>query len=28
MRGQDEDELLVGPDLAPHLADALAATLD
>ena len=28
MRGEDEDELLVGPDLAPDLADALAATLD
>jgi len=28
MRGEDEDELLVGPDLAPALADALAATLD
>ena len=28
MRGQDEAELLVGPDLAPALADALAATLD
>jgi hypothetical protein len=28
MRGQDEEELLVGPDLAPDLADALAATLD
>ncbi|MFL6127699.1 MAG: PPA1309 family protein [Mycobacteriales bacterium] len=28
LRGQDEDELLVGPDLAPALADALAATLD
>ena len=28
MRGQDEEELLVGPDLAPALADALAATLD
>ena len=28
MRGDDEDELLVGPDLAPALADALAATLD
>jgi hypothetical protein len=28
MRGADEDELLVGPDLAPALADALAATLD
>lgn len=28
MRGSDEDELLVGPDLAPALADALAATLD
>jgi hypothetical protein len=28
MRGQDEDELLVGPDLAPDLADALAATLE
>ena len=27
MRGEDEDELLVGPDLAPALADALAATL-
>ncbi len=28
LRGPDEDELLVGPDLAPALADALAATLD
>jgi hypothetical protein len=28
MRGDAEDELLVGPDLAPALADALAATLD
>ena len=28
LRGRDEDELLVGPDLAPALADALAATLD
>lgn len=28
MRGQDEEELLVGPDLAPALAEALAATLD
>jgi hypothetical protein len=28
LRGQDEGELLVGPDLAPALADALAATLD
>jgi len=28
LRGDDEDELLVGPDLAPALADALAATLD
>lgn len=28
MRGAEEDELLVGPDLAPALADALAATLD
>jgi hypothetical protein len=28
VRGADEDELLVGPDLAPALADALAATLD
>jgi hypothetical protein len=28
MRGADEDELLVGPDLAPALADALSATLD
>jgi hypothetical protein len=28
LRGADEDELLVGPDLAPALADALAATLD
>jgi hypothetical protein len=28
LRGQDEDALLVGPDLAPALADALAATLD
>jgi len=28
MRGQDEEDLLVGPDLAPALADALAATLD
>lgn len=27
LRGEDEDELLVGPDLAPALADALAATL-
>jgi hypothetical protein len=28
LRGEDEDELLVGPDLAPALADALAATLE
>ena len=28
LRGAEEDELLVGPDLAPALADALAATLD
>jgi hypothetical protein len=28
MRGDAEDELLVGPDLAPALADALSATLD
>lgn len=28
LRGADEEELLVGPDLAPALADALAATLD
>ena len=28
LRGPDEDDLLVGPDLAPALADALAATLD
>lgn len=28
LRGPDEEELLVGPDLAPALADALAATLD
>ena len=28
LRGYEEDELLVGPDLAPALADALAATLD
>ena len=28
LRGEQEDELLVGPDLAPALADALAATLD
>jgi hypothetical protein len=28
MRGEDEEELLVGPDLAPALADALAATLE
>ena len=28
LRGQHEDELLVGPDLAPTLADALAATLE
>ena len=27
MRGAEEEELLVGPDLAPALADALAATL-
>ena len=27
LRGEDEEELLVGPDLAPALADALAATL-
>ena len=28
LRGAEEGELLVGPDLAPALADALAATLD
>ena len=28
LRGDDEEELLVGPDLAPALAEALAATLD
>lgn len=28
LRGAEEEELLVGPDLAPALADALAATLD
>ncbi|HEX6754673.1 MAG TPA: PPA1309 family protein [Mycobacteriales bacterium] len=28
LRGAEEEELLVGPDLAPSLADALAATLD
>jgi hypothetical protein len=28
LRGAQEEELLVGPDLAPALADALAATLD
>lgn len=28
LRGADEEELLVGPDLAPALADALASTLD
>ena len=28
LRGDEEDELLVGPDLAPALVDALAATLD
>ena len=27
LRGKEENELLVGPDLAPALADALAATL-
>ena len=28
LRGAEETELLVGPDLAPALAEALAATLD
>jgi hypothetical protein len=28
LRGADEEELLVGEDLAPNLADALLATLD
>ena len=28
LRGAEEEELLVGPDLAPSLADALVATLD
>lgn len=27
LRGEREEELLTGPDLAPHLADALLATL-